>query len=215
MSSNKKNNNKNENINEKANDKIKLNDGKVNDKKKNDKLKIVILLIAFVLFMAGSTFLYNNLQRNKSAENENVANENELKAPDFTVYDLDGNPTQLSELEGKPVVLNFWASWCPPCKAEMPYFDNAYKEIGDDVHFLMVDLVDGFNETVATGSRYIEQEGYTFPVYFDTEGEAGYAYGVRAIPMTLFIDKDGYIITSVHGMIEEETLRENIEMIRN
>jgi len=135
------------------------------------------------------------------------------KAPDFTVVDANGEETKLSDMLGAPVVLNFWASWCPPCKSEMPEFDKVNGDLGDKVRFMMVDLTDGQRETMATGAKYISDQGYTFPVYFDTEQSAAYAYGIQAIPTTVFIDKDGYIVTVAQGAIDENTLRKGIEMI--
>jgi len=138
----------------------------------------------------------------------------EKQAPDFTVEDREGNPVKLSDLFGKPIVLNFWASWCPPCKKEMPEFEQAYKQMGEDVTFVMVDLVDGRDETKAKGAQYIEEKGFSFPVYFDMEQEAAYAYGISSIPTTLFIDKDGFIVTGAYGMLDSERLQEGINRIR-
>ena len=128
--------------------------------------------------------------------------------------DREGNPVKLSDLFGKPIVLNFWASWCPPCKKEMPEFEQAYKQMGEDITFIMVDLVDGRDETKAKGAQYIEEKGFSFPVYFDVEQEAAYAYGISSIPTTLFIDKDGFIVTGAYGMLDSERLQEGISRIR-
>lgn len=138
----------------------------------------------------------------------------EKQVPDFTVEDREGNPVKLSDLFGKPIVLNFWASWCPPCKKEMPEFEQAYKQMGEDITFIMVDLVDGRDETKAKGAQYIEEKGFSFPVYFDMEQEAAYAYGISSIPTTLFIDKDGFIVTGAYGMLDSERLQEGINRIR-
>ena len=141
-------------------------------------------------------------------------------APDFTVYDADGNKVALSDFKGEPVVVNFWASWCPPCKAELPDFEAAYQEVGTDsdsaeaVRFLMVNLTDGQRETLDTAGKFIADEGYTFPVYFDTDLDAAYTYGINSIPMTLFIDADGNVQDYAIGMIDEQTLRSGIEKIR-
>ena len=134
-------------------------------------------------------------------------------APDFTVQDADGNEVMLSDLRGKPVVLNFWASWCPPCKEEMPYFNNVFEDLGDEVNFMMVCLTDGARETTKTGAAYVEEHGYTFPVYFDVSGEAGMTYGVQSIPATYFIDAEGYLVTRAEGGIPERTLRLGISYI--
>jgi thiol-disulfide isomerase/thioredoxin len=136
-----------------------------------------------------------------------------IAAPDITVVNAAGDGVKLSDMAGKPVVLNFWASWCPPCKSEMPEFDKAYAEYGEEVTFMMVDLTDGARETVETGAAYVAEQGFSFPVYYDTSGEAAAAYGVSAIPSTLFIDKDGNVVTGAQGAINEETLHMGIDFI--
>ncbi len=134
-------------------------------------------------------------------------------APDFTVYDIDGNPVSLSDFVGKPVVLNFWASWCGPCKNEMPDFDEVYGEYGGDVVFLMVNITDGTNETVDSASSFIKNAGYTFPVYYDTELYATSAYGVSSIPMTFFIDSNGTVAAYHTGTLSKDLLLRGINMI--
>ncbi|MDR2903184.1 MAG: redoxin domain-containing protein [Clostridiales bacterium] len=147
------------------------------------------------------------------AETTEVPENQTYKAIDFTMTDMDGTETKLADSFGKPIVLNFWASWCPPCKSEMPEFNKVYTELGETVQFMMVDLVDGQQETVETGAAYIAEQGFTFPVYFDTLGEGGTFYGIRSIPTTIFIDAEGSIVTGVEGAIDEETLRRGIAMI--
>lgn len=146
------------------------------------------------------------------AANQDSSNQKKM-APDFSVIDAQGNTVKLSDLAGKPVVLNFWASWCPPCKGEMPEFDMVYQELGDEVQFMMVDLTDGQRETVETAAKYIEDQGYALPIFFDTQLEAAYQYNVQSIPKTYFIDKDGYLVAGAQGAIDEEALRRGIAMI--
>lgn len=141
-----------------------------------------------------------------SADNANLA-------PDFTVYDADGNAHTLSDFRGKPVILNFWASWCGPCKAEMPDLEAAYQAYGDSVEFLIVNLTDGSTETVETASGYVSSQGYTFPVYYDTAMEGAIAYRVYAIPTTYFIDANGEIRALQEGMISAEVLESNIQAL--
>lgn len=137
-----------------------------------------------------------------------------VAAPDFTVLDWEGNEVKLSDLKGTPVVLNFWASWCPPCKAEMPDFDAKAKENEGRVAFMMVNLTDGQQETVERAKSHVESSGYTFPVYFDTTGEAAGLYSVYSIPTTFFIDAEGNIETYYTGMMSAELLEIGIAMIR-
>lgn len=126
-------------------------------------------------------------------------------AADFTVQDWEGGQVSLSDYYGKPIVVNFWATWCGPCKSELPAFDNAFAEYQDEITFLMVNMTDGYSETVAGTKQFIGENGYSFPVCFDTSYEAYQAYGVTAIPMTLFIDANGNLITSQLGAMSEST----------
>ena len=134
-------------------------------------------------------------------------------APEFTLYDREGNAHSFSEFLGKPVVLNFWASWCGPCKSEMPDLEEAYQEYGDQIQFLMVDLADGASETVEKAAGYIDEQGYTFPVYFDTGMEGAAAYGVTGIPVTYFIDAQGVFVAYYQGAMSAEILQQGINML--
>ena len=133
--------------------------------------------------------------------------------PNFTVLDGDGNEVRLSDFFGKPIVLNFWTSWCPPCRSEMHHFEDAYGKYAGKVEFLMVNLTDGKRETVKIARDFVDSMGYTFPVYFDTEYEATYAYGIRSIPATYFIAADGSVEAHVTGMISASQLEEGIRRI--
>ena len=149
----------------------------------------------------------NNSQTTESKENELT------QAPNFTVYDLDGNEVNLSDFFGKPIIVNFWASWCGPCKMEMPDFNEAYQIYKDDITFLMVNMTDGSRETVEKASSFIEETGYIFPVYYDTSYNAAITYSVSSLPTTYFIDADGYLIAHARGAIDSSTLQKGIDMI--
>ena len=140
--------------------------------------------------------------------------QDDILAPDFTVQDADGNDVKLSDMRGKPTIVNFWASWCPPCKGEMPEFNKVFEELGEEINFMMVCLTDGERETKRTGAAFIKESGYSFPIYFDITMEAAITYEVRSIPSTYFIDAKGNMITYAVGAINEETLRVGIDMIK-
>ena len=153
------------------------------------------------------------LEENAGEAAEAITEAIENAAPDFTCYDLEGNAHSLSDYRGKPVVLNFWASWCGPCKAEMPDFEEAYAEYGEQIQFLVVNLTDGVQETVTSASDYIAGQGYTFPVFYDVNLAGAEAYRVYAIPVTYFIDSQGSIRASNEGMISPDVLQQNIEAL--
>ena len=134
------------------------------------------------------------------------------KAPDFTVYDREGNPVNLSQFFGKPIVLNFWASWCGPCQSEMPDFQKKYEELGDDIHFLMVNMTTG-RESLESATGFLDSAGYTFPVFFDTQSQAAYTYQVYYLPTTYFIDAQGNAVAMATSALTSQMLQQGIDMI--
>ncbi len=110
-------------------------------------------------------------------------------APDFTVTDTSGKSFKLSALRGTPVVLNFWATWCPPCRAELPELQAGSERLAGQVAF--VGLNQG--ETPAEVKTFAEQMGLTFPIPLDEKMDVSRAYSVRSLPTTFFIDRDGVI----------------------
>ena len=196
----------------------------------------IIIALVLVGIIVGATVLYNNFSddykpdnletfgttdtnipdtndelKTESTSADNQAS-NEFEAPDFTVIDKDGNEVKLSDFKGKPIVLNFWATWCYYCKMEMPDFDEAYEKY-PDVQFVMVNATDGVQETVESAKAYVDGNGYDFDIFFDTRSEAVEAYYVTAFPMTYFIDADGKLVARGSGMLELEDIENGISMI--
>ncbi len=186
---------------------------------KKNKLWIIAAAV-FVLLFAGAAYLYTVLSDEYSPQNitsvqtepSGSQSETSNAAPDFEAVDENGNTVKLSDYRGKPVVVNFWASWCPPCKSEMPHFETAFREY-EDVQFLMVNMTTSDRESLDAAKKFIHEEGYTFPVLYDTEGNAAYTYGASSLPMTFFVDSDGNFVTYAVGMISYDNLEQGIEMI--
>ncbi len=176
-------------------------------------LKLLIWILAFAVILTGAWVLYNQLSPQVEIADPLETVEQEAQAAaDFTVYDGEGNPVKLSDFSGKPVILNFWASWCGPCVAEMPVLQQAFETYGQDIQFLMVNAT-GWRETVDSAKEFLAEQEYTFPVYFDTDGEAAAAYGINAIPVTYFIDPQGNLAGSYLGSLTEQTLQQQIERL--
>ena len=191
----------------------------------DQKKKTVLLAAVFIAALAVVYYVYTGLSSRYETETGLPASgpaasqeasgsaSSAVEAPDFTVYDSGGNAVRLSDFRGKPVVLNFWASWCYYCSQEMPEFSKAYAEDKDKVQFLFVNWTDGQRETQEKAEAYLKQNGYSFPVYYDLDQNAVSAYGLSGIPATVFIRADGTVAGGRSGAMDGDTLKNGIELI--
>lgn len=129
-------------------------------------------------------------------------------AEDFVVYDKDGNEVKLSDFEGKKTVVNFWATWCGYCVREMPEFNKLYQEKNDKINFVMIN---SFGESKETVDKFMEENAYTFPVYYDSKNEAVNTYNITGIPVTMVFDEHRQLLKKHVGVISENVLRELLE----
>lgn len=130
---------------------------------------------------------------------------------DFTVVDANGKEVKLSDFRGKPIVLNFWTSWCGYCKREMPDFEKAAKAY-PNVNFVMVNATRDKKETIDKAKKYIEDSGLDLNFYFDVNKDAVEEYGIRSYPTTYFLDAKGNMISYSAGSLNYNSLVENIEL---
>ena len=162
-----------------------------------------------------STETQEEATETESEEEEEAAEEvKTIPAIDFTLKDQYGNTHTLSDYKGKTVFLNFWATWCSPCRAEMPDIQKLYEEFQqeeEDIVILGVAAPNLGREKSEEGIKgFLEENGYTYPVLMDTEAEAFQAYGINSFPTTFMIDKDGNVFGYIPGQLSEETMRDII-----
>lgn len=170
------------------------------------KRKKRLIIRTIVLFLLVSAIIFAIATR----DNEKVLAIGDA-APDFELVDLEGNAHRLSEYKGQGVLLNFWGTWCPPCKAEMPYMENQYKEFEEKgVQILAVNIKQS-NYTVET---FRDQYGLTFPIVIDKNESVRRAYDVLPLPTTILINEDGIIEDIITTEMTEEQIRSYMESIQ-
>ncbi|MGB4407352.1 MAG: TlpA disulfide reductase family protein [Sphaerochaeta sp.] len=131
--------------------------------------------------------------------------------PNLPLTRLDGTMTTFHDVrDGKPAVINYFASWCPPCKQELPHFQKAFDEYGDQVSFIFLDALDGQRETLKTINAFIRDFPFTGPVYYD-QNEFAMTFQTNSLPTTVFIDKEGRVVKGYLGLVPEEVLYADIQ----
>lgn len=209
--------------------------GQASDRKTH--LRVIIAVVAFAVLLVGAGIAYSALapQAEPGVEvtGTNAAQSTEVEtpndttdegsegdganattpAPDFSMTDAEGNTLKLSDFRGKPVLLNFWASWCGPCASEMPDIQASWEVNREDVEFVIVNMVGMSGETEETAKAFLSENGYTFPAYFDKNSSAAAAFGVSSIPQTYLIDAEGNILGGYMGAMSASVLSEGISML--
>lgn len=195
-------------------------------------MKKIAIILGLLLLIGGSVYTVYNYNKSQVSnpnniintesnspdkkQNDNFKNETALKvsktkAMDFKLKDLTGKEVSLSDYKGKKVFLNFWATWCPPCKAEMPEMEMLYQETkNSDLVILAVNL----DEEKDTVQKFINSNKYNFPVLLDTGNIVASQYEVVSIPTSFFIDKEGNIVDKHIGAMTIEDMKNYIDNIR-
>ncbi|MCM3764633.1 peroxiredoxin [Neobacillus niacini] len=130
-------------------------------------------------------------------------------APDFELKTLTGETVKLSNLKGKKVMLNFWATWCPPCKAEMPDMEKFHQEVGDEVTILAVNI-----DPQLDVQAFVDEYKITFPIPLDTEDAVNEEYKVLSIPTTYFIDSKGIMQHKFVGSMKYKDMKEQVGKLK-
>lgn len=159
---------------------------------------IIFFTMACMFILSGCSFSDNSPSAVTTASAQTVSH----KAPDFKFTLLDGTKTSLAQLQGKPVFLNFWATWCPPCVGEMPHFEKLYPKYKDKINFVAISL----DDSKADADAFIQQKSFTFPVGFANNQEIAAKYEIQGIPTSYIIDAQGNVIASYIGAMDEQTL---------
>ncbi|WNS73854.1 TlpA disulfide reductase family protein [Bacillus sp. DTU_2020_1000418_1_SI_GHA_SEK_038] len=186
------------------------------------KFLLIVGVIVLCLFMVDKMILQdkgivNNLNqkydRIENPETIQIGIEEGRRAPDFTLADLNGNIVKLSDYKGKKVLLNFWATWCPPCKAEMPHMEKLYQKYKKDGFEIL-----GVNVTTSEKNRnhvdqFVEDYQLTFTIPLDEKGKAFSDYSIMVYPTSFFIDSDGIIRKKVLGAVDEDAMEKLIQRL--
>lgn len=183
---------------------------------------MAIILVSVALY---TTYQYNNKpaptqvpqagSQTESPDKQSNPEEelvDSIDALDFTLEDMNGNKVSLSDYKGKTIFLNFWASWCGPCKFEMPFIEQLYLDNKDpDLVIISVNL----QESKSVVSNFMTEEKFTFPVWLDLKGDVSALYGVSGIPLSLMIDKDFKVVSAHEGyMTDYEMLKEFVTQLK-
>ncbi|GAB0168840.1 redoxin domain-containing protein [Lysinibacillus sp. CTST325] len=195
--------------------------------KKNIGLLIVVLLVAVMI----GTYVKQQIDKDREIETTSLGKEMDERKiglsngdtpPDFTLTSLDGKNVTLSDLRGKKVVLNFWATWCPPCKAEMPHMQNYYEQYAkkDNVEIIAVNLTSEERDVTADAKvdsvmTFRDSFDLTFPILLDQDpkNSIGISYQIITIPTTYFIDSNGYIQRAIKGPMNAEMLKKYVDAL--
>ena len=169
--------------------------------------RFILLLVMVALLVVSACSMPGTNKSPSDSDSEMLES-----ARDFQLQSIDGDTVTLSELKGKPVVINFLTTWCGYCSIELPYFISAKEEYSGQVEFLFIDVQEKLSEVKA----YADKKGYdNFSPLLDSNGAVAAAYGVTGFPTTIIVDSEGNIAEAFRGMIKESKLKEAVEAVKS
>ncbi|MFF2908436.1 peroxiredoxin family protein [Paenibacillus sp. NPDC057934] len=178
----------------------------------------IIFIIGLVLYGGYEYFNKSSQQPLQSVSSEEESRDVGIEigqvAPDFSLQDLSGNPVRLSDYKGKRVMLNFWATWCPPCRVEMPHMQSIYENYeSEDVVILGVNMT-LTEKALGDVQPFVQEQKLTFPIVLDEDGELMQTYQIVAYPTTYVLDADGVVREKVRGAMNYEMMSELLAEVK-
>ncbi len=179
---------------------------------KDKRQKLAILSVGILLVFSVITGLVKPYIQNKDKDTvgQNNPGQEKVFVPNFQFTDKNGNTVDFDNFKGKPVVINFWGTWCPWCIHEMGDFDKAVGEYKEDVNFIFLDVANGPDETVEKVEKYLTDNNYdNITTYYDTLGYNGgvYMFGINSFPTTVYIDREGALYDAAIGATNYEKIK--------
>ncbi len=166
-------------------------------------------LLIFLVAIAGGAWIHWTRVPSDDEVAARIAAHVNFQAPDFSLTTLDGKPVSLSDLRGKVVLINFWATWCPPCRAEMQDLQVAYQEHSDGFVVLGINNAEG-DESVR---RFVDEFHLTFPILLDRDGAVARKYQMQALPTSFFIDRAGIVHAANVGAMNRAYIEAQITLL--
>lgn len=179
-------------------------------------MKWSLLFVSLAIVFASVVWVTNRpastIDELKSSDTTKVAPQVGSRVPTFTLPSFpDNKPISLADYQGKPLLINFWASWCPPCQAETPDLVKAYAKYGDKVQFIGVDLAS--QDTMSDVTAFVNKYGMKYPLALDTKGAVAEQYQVMAIPTSFFVNREGIIVDLIVGPLTPQILEKSLQKI--
>ncbi len=182
---------------------------------KNKKQKIAMASVLVLLVVSIVSGLVQPYFQNKNAPTVGpgrLQQEELIEVPDFRFTDEDGNTVNFYDFKGKPVVMNFWGTWCPYCVQEMPDFNKLAGEYSDDVTFLFLDVPNSADETPAKVKQFLADNGLdNITSYYDSFTEGCYMFGLSSFPTTVYVDEDGYLFDAAIGKTNYDAVKSIVD----